>query len=77
MYNQKYKRLFPDNKGWTSFSDQLLELVFWKSGSPRVKSLSLSPSPFQAEVLSGAGRLTTSTYLPWLLRPMQEATGTR
>ena len=77
MYNQKYKRLFPDNKGWTSFSDQLLELVSWKSGSPSVESLSLSLSPspsfpFQAEFPSGAWRLAKSTYLPWLLRSTQE-----
>ena len=34
--------------------------------------LPLPPSPFQAEFPSGAWRLTTSAYLPWLLRPMQE-----
>ena len=28
--------------------------------------------PFLAEFLSGVWRLTVSTYLPWLLRPMQE-----
>ena len=28
--------------------------------------------PFQAEFPSGAQRLSVSTYLPWLLRPMQE-----
>ena len=27
---------------------------------------------FQAEFPSGAWRLSESTYLPWLLRPMQE-----
>ena len=27
---------------------------------------------FQAESPSGAGRLTTSTYLPWLLRSVRE-----
>ena len=39
----KVQKAFPDNKGWTSFSDQLLELVSWKSGSP-VSKLSLSLS---------------------------------
>ena len=34
--------------------------------------LPLPSSPFQAEVPSGAWRLTKSTYLPWLLRPMRE-----
>ena len=34
--------------------------------------LPLPPSPFQAEFPSGAWRLTKSTYLPWLLRPMRE-----
>ena len=31
-----------DSKEWTSFSDQLLELVSWKSGSPCIDFLSLS-----------------------------------
>ena len=34
--------------------------------------LPLLPSPFLAEFPSGAGRLTTSTYLPWLLSPVRE-----
>ena len=34
--------------------------------------LPLPPSPFQPEFPSGAGRLTTSTYLSWLLRPTRE-----
>ena len=34
--------------------------------------LPLPSSPFQAEFPSGAWRLTKSTYLPWLLRPMRE-----
>ena len=34
--------------------------------------LPLPPSPFQAEFPSGAWRLTTSTYVPWLLRPTRE-----
>ena len=34
--------------------------------------LPLPPSPFQAEFPSGAWRLTTSTYLSWLLRPTRE-----
>ena len=57
---------------------QLLQLFSWKSGFPGVDYLSLSlflplpPSPFQAEFPFGAWRLTTSTYLPWLLRPRRE-----
>ena len=35
-------------------------------------SLSLPPSPFQAEFPSGAWKLSESTYLLWLLRPTQE-----
>ena len=34
--------------------------------------LPLPPSPFQAEFPSGVWKLTTSTYLPWLLRPTGE-----
>ena len=48
-------------------------LVSWKSGSCCVNFLSLFLTPpsyyFQAEFPSGAWRLTTSTYLPWLQRP--------
>ena len=47
-----------------------------KLGLPRVNSLSLflplPPSLFQAEFPSGVWKLTTSTYLPWLLRPTRE-----
>ena len=34
--------------------------------------LPLPLSPFQAEFPSGAWRHTTSTYLPWHLRPTRE-----
>ena len=58
MYNQKYKKPF-----------QTIEdgPVTGKTGFPHVFLLC-----FQAEFPSGVQRLTTSTYLPWLLRPMQE-----
>ena len=58
-------KAFPDNRGWarhwTGFSLVSLSLF-----------LPLPPSPFQAEFPSGAGRLATSTYLPWLLRSVRE-----
>ena len=34
--------------------------------------LPLPPSPFQVKFPFGAWRLVICTYLPWLLRPMQD-----
>ena len=57
-----------DNRGWASP---------WKDWFPPCRIflslfLPLPPSLFQAEFPSGVWRLTMSTYLPWLLKPMQE-----
>ena len=72
MYNQKYKKLSQTIKDGpvfqTSFSNWFLGNL-----APPMSTLSLflplPPFPFQAEFPSGEQRLTTSTYLPWLLRP--------
>ena len=59
MYNQKYKKLFQTIKdGPVTGKTGFSRMVFFLS--------------FQAEFPSGAWKLTTSTYLPWLLRPTRE-----
>ena len=57
MYKKRYKRLF-----WTIEDGPIAGLV-----SPMSSLLY-----FLAEFPSEAGRLTTSTYLPWLLSLMRE-----
>ena len=57
MYKKRYKRPF-----WTIEEGPVTGLV-----SPMSSLLY-----FLAEFPSEAGRLTTSTYLPWLLSPVRE-----